>query len=120
MMKEVEILRAAGEETRIRILRVMIEAGKELCACELIDALNKPQYTISKSLGILVSAGLVSERREGRQMMYTLITSAFNTPVFDAIGGICCSSSEDIREDVARLKKRLALREKGKCSSGCQ
>ncbi len=118
MKRELLALKAAGESTRLRILRVLIEAGVEVCACEVIDALEKPQYAVSKSLGILSMAGLVEERREGRQMMYSLIRGDFNDRLFAAIGGLS-GKGEDIARDLKRLKTRLEKRIGGKCVAGC-
>jgi ArsR family transcriptional regulator, arsenate/arsenite/antimonite-responsive transcriptional repressor len=115
----IEALKSAGESTRFRALRAMIDAGVELCACEIIDVLLKPQYTISKSLGNLVSAGLVKERREGRMMMYGLAHSALNDGVFAAIEAVPLEGDEQMKADHDRLLSRLAARVGGACVSGC-
>jgi ArsR family transcriptional regulator, arsenate/arsenite/antimonite-responsive transcriptional repressor len=119
MIKEVEKFKALGEETRLRIMRIMIKAGTELCACEIIDILDKQQYTISKSLGTLVSAGFLSERREGRMMFYALLNSDFNSPLFDSIKQITCDSNAIFKNDFSRLAARIASRKDGKCIGGC-
>ena len=72
MIRELEKYKAIGEQTRFRIVRLLIKAGKNLCACELIDILKKPQYTVSKHLNILKRAELVQEHRDGRLMVYRL------------------------------------------------
>ena len=72
MDKPFETFRALGEENRFRIAALLLRSKAELCACEIIRALGKPQYTVSKSMGGLVSAGLVEERRDGQRMMYRL------------------------------------------------
>ena len=115
MIKEVETLKALGDETRLRIMRIMIKAGMELCACEIIAVLNKPQYTISKSLGTLVSSGFLSERREGRMMYYALINNSFNTPILESIRQIQCSSNPVFKNDFTFLSKKISARKNGKC-----
>jgi ArsR family transcriptional regulator len=121
MIHEVEIYKAIGEETRLRILRLLIKAKRELCACELMDVLDKPQYTISKCLGILVKAGILAERRDGRMMFYKLNDdNDFNTTIFENIGLIKCKSNPAFEKDFLNLSKRLALRVKGKCVSDCK
>jgi ArsR family transcriptional regulator, arsenate/arsenite/antimonite-responsive transcriptional repressor len=119
MIKEIEIYKAIGEETRLRIMRLLIKAGKELCACEIIDVLDKPQYTISKNLGILVTAGLLAESRDGRMMFYKPIENEFNKTIFENIRLIKCKSNPVFENDFTRLGKRLALRINGKCTEGC-
>ena len=72
MNKPFDTFKALGEENRFRIAALLVRAKGELCACEIMSALGKPQYTVSKSVGGLVSAGLVVERREGKKMLYRL------------------------------------------------
>ena len=120
MMNEVEKMKALSDETRFRIMRLLAKADTEVCACEIMDVLNKPQYSISKSLGILVSAGLINERREGKMMMYCLKKDGeFNLKTFDMLLTVKCASNESIKNDVPRMKRRLSLREKGKCVISC-
>jgi ArsR family transcriptional regulator len=110
----VEVYKAAGEQTRLRILRVLRQAGGELCVCEVVDALEKPQYTVSKSLTILRNARLVEERREGKFMMYKLLHCSFNDKLFESFDEL--PDPDGVYEaDSRRLTARLALRENGKC-----
>ena len=74
MISAIDIFKALGEENRFRAVALLVKAKRELCACELIAAMEKPQYTVSKSMGALDAAGIVSERREGKMMFYRLRT----------------------------------------------
>ena len=110
----IEAYRAAGEETRLRILRLLGQASAELCVCELVDTLEKPQYTVSKSLTVLRNARLVEERREGKFMMYKLLHSPFNDKLFETLDSL--SDLDPIYDaDAHRLTARLTLRQEGKC-----
>jgi ArsR family transcriptional regulator len=114
VQKEIEAYKAAGEKTRLRILKLLRLAGEELCVCELVDVLEKPQYTVSKSLTVLRRAELVEERREGKLMMYRLRRSSFNDRLFESLDNI--SHADPVYEtDRRRMIERLALRENGKC-----
>jgi ArsR family transcriptional regulator, arsenate/arsenite/antimonite-responsive transcriptional repressor len=117
MRDAVELFKAVGEPTRLRALRLLVDAKVDLCACEIIDVLEKPQYTISKSLGILVDAGLIDERREGRMMMYSLVHSSVNDSLFAALSSV--PSTEELASDHERLLARLAQREGCECVVGC-
>jgi len=116
MIRELEKYKAIGEQTRFRIVRLLIKAGKNLCACELIDILKKPQYTISKHLNILKRAELVQEHRDGRLMVYRLKNdSAFNKKLFKTVDTIEDVNNPIFKKDIERLEKRLSLRKGGKC-----
>jgi ubiquinone/menaquinone biosynthesis C-methylase UbiE/DNA-binding transcriptional ArsR family regulator len=58
-----EALKAAGEETRLRVLALLAEA--ELTVSDLTDILRQSQPRISRHLKLLAEAGLVERFREG-------------------------------------------------------
>lgn len=113
----VNIFKALSEEIRIRIIRVLIYAKKELCVCEIVDALQETQYTVSRHLNILKNAGLVNDQRKGTWILYSLLlkNDQFYQKVLEAIKSI---SIEKENLDLIRLKKRLKMRVNGKCVIG--
>ena len=64
------LFHALSDETRLGILECL--RGRERCVCELTDHLDAAQSRLSFHLRVLKEAGLVSDRREGRWMYYTL------------------------------------------------
>jgi ArsR family transcriptional regulator len=64
------IHQALSDPLRVLILRLLME--RELCVCELVSALEEPQYKVSRHLGILKNAGLVRDWREGTWMHYEI------------------------------------------------
>jgi ArsR family transcriptional regulator len=64
------LFHALSDETRLRILE-RLRAG-ERCVCELTDALDAAQSRLSFHLKVLKDAGVVTDRREGRWMYYTV------------------------------------------------
>jgi len=64
------LFHALSDETRVSILE-RLRRG-ERCVCELTDALDAAQSRLSFHLRVLKEAGLVTDRREGRWMYYTL------------------------------------------------
>ena len=75
-----EIFKALGDPTRLGIMQLL--TGKEMCVCEIIEASDKSQPAISRHLKIMKQAGLLSEAREGKWVMYSIrppvVTSAAN------------------------------------------
>ena len=65
-----ELFKVFGDTTRIRILYVLFEA--EMCVCDIAKILNMTQSAISHQLRVLKQARLVRNRREGKQIYYSL------------------------------------------------
>ena len=65
-----ELFKVFGDSTRIRILYVLFES--QMCVCDLAEALNMNQSAISHQLKILKQAKLVTGRREGKSVIYSL------------------------------------------------
>jgi ArsR family transcriptional regulator, cadmium/lead-responsive transcriptional repressor len=63
--------RGLGDPTRLRILRILDEAG-ELSAGDLVKRLGLPQATVSTHLGCLRWCGFVATRRQQRSVIYRL------------------------------------------------
>jgi ArsR family transcriptional regulator len=61
---------ALSDETRLDIVHRLL--GGERCVCELTDDLDVAQSRLSFHLKTLKDAGLVSDRRDGRWVYYTL------------------------------------------------
>jgi len=62
---------AVAEETRFEIVRRL--ADGERCVCELQDDLDAAQSRLSFHLKKLKEAGVVSDRRDGRWVYYSLV-----------------------------------------------
>jgi ubiquinone/menaquinone biosynthesis C-methylase UbiE/biotin operon repressor len=91
MASIVKILRAAAEPSRLRILLVLKE--EELSVAELQEILTMGQSTISTHLSQLKQAGLVEDRRTGKNNLYRL--SAKNS------GSVVASLLDASRKEVA-------------------
>ncbi len=68
------LFHALSDETRLRILDRLRQG--ERCVCELTDALDAAQSRLSFHLKTLKDAGLVTDRREGRWMYYSIAPEA--------------------------------------------
>lgn len=62
--------RALGDPTRLHLLTLLLE--REQTVSELVEAVRAPQGRVSTHLGCLRWCGLVTARREGRQMIYAV------------------------------------------------
>lgn len=72
--RQAQVFRALADPCRLKILYLLKEG--ELCVCEIMVGLDRPQSTTSHHLSILREAGLVRERRDGRWSRYRLSEGA--------------------------------------------
>ncbi len=70
MDPNVRFLKAMGDETRIKILRCLMNG--EQCACAIVPCTGKAQPTISRHLKVLEDAGIIESRRDGVNMWYRI------------------------------------------------
>ena len=68
--KKAEILKALGQPTRLRIIEYLRRG--ERCVCEIFPAIGGEQSNISRHLGVLKRAGILSDRREGVSIYYRI------------------------------------------------
>ena len=66
----VDFCKALADETRQKILEMLRE--EELCVSDIVKAFDMSQPTISHHLHILKQFGLVTSRKEGKQVFYDL------------------------------------------------
>lgn len=65
-----KILKAISDPKRLRIVD-MLSCG-ELCGCEILEAFHITQPTLSHDMRVLIEAGIVNDRREGKSVFYSL------------------------------------------------
>jgi ubiquinone/menaquinone biosynthesis C-methylase UbiE len=68
------LLKALGDETRLRILNLLSE--EELSGTDLMEILNMGQSRISTHLGLLREVRLVGDRRAGRRSYFSIVAGA--------------------------------------------
>ena len=114
------IFQALAEETRLRVIRLMVVTGDECCLCELVDSLLEPSYKLSRHLKILRQAGLLSSQKEGRWVYHRLVMEpSYLEPLYATVQAL--PDPDGIYSaDLKRFRERLCLREGGRCRIGIQ
>jgi len=70
-MKEfIKVMKSLSEPNRVKIIKLLQE--RDICVCELREALRMAQPTVSKHLKILEDAGLVKHKKDGLWVIYSL------------------------------------------------
>jgi len=86
-----ELFHALSDETRLKIVQKLL--GGERCVCDLTDALDAAQSRLSFHVKVLKSAGLVTDRREGRFLHYSLVPETLAE-----LESFCCAARERAKE----------------------
>ncbi len=96
--------KALSDETRLRILNVLLE--RECCVCEVMQALDISQSRASRNLSILQDAGFLKARRDGAWIVYSMDWQTANRYATSLAKLIKDSplSSEVLEKDKERLK----------------
>lgn len=71
MKKTLEQLKALSDRNRLRVVAALFHID-ELCACQMVELLEVTGATASRHMGLLVRAGIVESRKEGRWVYYRL------------------------------------------------
>ena len=66
----VKAMKALSDETRLRILKLLLE--RECCVCEVMQALDISQTRASRNLGALYDAGFLKLRKDGLWSLYSI------------------------------------------------
>jgi ArsR family transcriptional regulator len=65
-----KILKALGQPTRLKIIDFLRDG--ERCVCEIFPAINEEQSNTSRHLNMMLSAGVLSRRKDGLKIYYAI------------------------------------------------
>ncbi len=105
MKRILTITKALSDRNRLRSVMALAEF-RELCACQITELLQVSGATASRHLSLLVNAGLMENRKEGRWVFYRLNDSFSRGPVIEWLKHEL-EHAEDLKSDRDRLKKIL-------------
>jgi len=108
-----QVFRAFADETRLRILNLLLEG--EMCVCDLCEVLDLLQPRISRHLGYLARAGLVTVRQEGKWKYYSIVQkpSDLRGSLLNCVRG-CLRNIDVLKDDRHRRQK---LRSGRRCTT---
>ena len=70
MRDVIKAFKALSDETRLRILNLLME--RECCVCEVMQALEISQTRASRNLSALYDAGFLKLRKDGLWSLYSI------------------------------------------------
>lgn len=65
-----DVIAAAGHPIRLAVLDFLKDG--EQCVCDIAEYVGAKRSNVSRHLGVLLKAGVISQRKDGLKMMYTL------------------------------------------------
>lgn len=95
----VRVFKALGDEKRLRILSLLRQG--ERCACVLLEDLNLSQPTLSHYMKILCDARLVTGRKEGKWVYYSL-NARQGDVLQQVVGDLMKPSGTSVADDADR------------------
>ena len=104
MRELAKTFKALSDETRLRILNLLLE--RECCVCEVMQALNISQPRASRNLSALYDAGFLNLRREGLWAVYSIDKEGLKehyTDLVEAVGK-ALKGNETALQDRRRLR----------------
>jgi ArsR family transcriptional regulator len=104
----VEILRAAGEPTRLRILALLFR--EELSVLELCTVLGQSQPRVSRHLKLLAEAGLVERFPDGAWVFYRLAAQGGGRALVEGVLALIVPDDAALAVDAERLSRVTAER----------
>ena len=109
MQDFLKVMKALSDETRLRILNVLLV--RDCCVCEIMQALNISQSRSSRNLGILQDAGFLKERRDGLWIVYSSDCETANRYAASLVKLLSDSpiSNESLLKDKERLKHTVRV-----------
>ena len=108
MHKTIRATKALSDETRLRILNLLLE--RECCVCEVMQALDISQTRASRNLNILNSAGFLRMRKDGLWSLYSIDEEGMGEPLAKLLEAVQASLSGNSSAQADRKRLRKAER----------
>lgn len=99
-----ERFKVLAEPMRLKVLHAVWD--DERSVGEIIDAVGGLQANVSKHLGVLQQAGLVSRRKDGLRVLYRIA----DPTVFDLCEVVCESLHDRLAQQIEEIQPRRARR----------
>ena len=105
MQDLIKAMKALSDETRLRILNLLLE--RECCVCEVMQALGISQTRASRNLGVLYDAGFLKLTKDGLWSLYSIDQDSIRKYSSDLVEAVrkALEGSEVVVLDRERLEK---------------
>lgn len=104
----IKALKALSDETRLRILSLLLE--RECCVCEVMQALDISQTRASRNLSALYDAGFLKLRKDGLWSLYSIDREGMEEYYSDLVDAVRKALEDNKLMDTDRERLRKAER----------
>lgn len=70
--EEANLFKILGDINRLKIIKILTNTGKEVCACIFLKCVDCGQSTLSFHLQALSDCNLVTSRKDGKKILYKI------------------------------------------------
>ena len=110
-MEPLAFFKCLSDQTRLTCLMLIQQEG-ELCVCELMEALQESQPKISRHLAQLRKFNLLSDRRQGQWVFYSINPSLPDWAI-DILNTTAQSNSSFIKDSLDNLSLMRSRPDRG-------
>ena len=103
MREFIKVMKALSDPNRVKMVKLL--QRRVMCVCEIQETLGLAQSTASKHLKMMYEAGMLSRRREGNSILYSV-----TDPVVWRICETVCTGIEQQQKDRADVLRRGGLK----------
>ena len=113
MRELIKILKVLSDESRLRVLNLLLE--RECCVCEVMQVMEISQSKASRILSALYDAGLLKLRREGRWALYSIDKDGLKEYMNEILTGV----TRALDGNYAAAQDREKLKKAERVGPGC-
>jgi ArsR family transcriptional regulator, arsenate/arsenite/antimonite-responsive transcriptional repressor len=108
----IKVMKALSDPNRVKIVKML--QHKKMCVCEIKEALNIAQPSVSKHLKILEDAGLVESMKNGLWVDYQLADGS-RSPYAASLLGNLKHWLKDEKDIISLMDKLPSIRREEVC-----
>lgn len=115
--KYIDALKALSDPNRLRLFWLLVHVDQRINVAEAMDVIQDTQYNVSRNLKMLFKAGLLTQKKQGKWVYYTLAeqTLPHCLALVDSVRKL---PKEDFTDVSGRCLIRMSMRVEGQCVVG--
>jgi ArsR family transcriptional regulator len=115
--KYIDALKALSDPNRLRLFWLLVHIEQRINVAEAMDVIGDTQYNVSRNLKMLHKAGLLTPKKQGKWVYYTLTeqTALHCQALVDSVKFLPEQTFSEVKK---RCLIRLSMRVDGECKIG--